>query len=103
MLTIFHLAWLLTIPAAAYAQPLEWQSYGIPETGANDDLPTTIFSKDVGQPDEGYGRRFMTADGRATLAVQSVPNVAHDSPAAFLAKKHSPSRIAYKRVRGLEL
>ena len=97
MRTICLLAWLLTFPAV-YAQPLEWQRYVIPETGANVDLPTTIFSKDVGQPDEGYGRRFMSADGRATLAVQSIPNVGHDAPADFLAKKHPPSRIAYKRV-----
>lgn len=95
---IFLSAWLLTIPAAASAQALQWQRYSIPETGATVDLPTAIFSKDAGQADEGYGRRFMTSDGRAALAVQSIPNVAHDSPAAFLAKKHPPSGIAYKRV-----
>jgi hypothetical protein len=69
-----------------------------PQTGANFDLPTTIFSKDGGRPAEGYGRRFMTHDGRATLAVQSIPNVKNDSPTAFLAKKNPPSDIAYKRI-----
>jgi len=40
----------------------------------------------------------VSADGRATLAVQSIENVGHDTPAAFLAKKHPPSNIVYKRV-----
>jgi hypothetical protein len=40
----------------------------------------------------------MTADGRATLAVQSMTNEANDSPASFLAKKHPPSNIAYSRI-----
>jgi hypothetical protein len=96
--SIYLIAWLLAVPAGSLAQTVSWQRYAVPETGANVDLPTTIFSKDAGQPDQGYGRRFMTSDGRTTLAVQSIPNVAHDSPAAFLAKKHPPSNIAYKRV-----
>jgi hypothetical protein len=70
----------------------------VPETGANVDLPAAIFSKDVGRPDEGYGRRFMTSDGRATLTVQSLANAEHESPAAFLAKKNPPSDIAYRRI-----
>ena len=45
-----------------------------------------------------YGQRFRTADGCADLTIQAVPNLANDSPAAFLAKKHPPSRIQYKRV-----
>jgi hypothetical protein len=98
MRTIFLIAWVITIPACAFAQPVDWQNYAVPETGATVDLPTTIFSKDVGPTDQGYGRRFMTSDGRATLAVQSISNVAHDSPAGFLAKKHPPPNIVYKRV-----
>ena len=74
------------------------QKYAVPETGANVDLPITIFSKDAGQPESGYGRRFLTSDGRANLTVQSVPNKANDSPAAFLAKMRPPSEIVYRRV-----
>lgn len=91
-------ACFLAIPVSAAAQPVDWQKYAIPETGANVDLPTTIFSKDAGQPETGYGRRFLTADGRANLTVQSMPNAANDSPAAFLAKKRPPSDIVYKRI-----
>ena len=101
MRKMFFIAFLLVLlgcPAIANAQPVGWQKYAVPETGANVDLPMTIFVKDVGPTDQGYGRRFVTADGRATLAVQSIENVAHDSPAAFLEKKHPPSDIAYKRV-----
>jgi hypothetical protein len=30
--------------------------------------------------------------------VQSITNIAHDSPARFLAKKHPPPNIVYKRI-----
>jgi hypothetical protein len=89
---------LLAIPAMAAAQDLGWQKYAVPETGANLDLPTGIFSKDAGQPEDGYGKSFMTSDGRANVTVQSIANDSHDSPAAFLARKHPPPDIVYKRV-----
>jgi hypothetical protein len=98
MRTIFVVMSLLAFPVVAAAQPVDWQKYVVPETGANVDLPMTIFSKDAGQPESGYGRRFLTADGRANLTVQSVPNKANDSPAAFLAKMRPPSDIVYRRV-----
>jgi hypothetical protein len=84
--------------AAASTTPIGWQKYVVPETGANVDFPNEIFSQDAGQPESGYGRRFLTADGRANLTVQSVPNDAGDSPAVFLAKMNPPSNIVYKRV-----
>jgi hypothetical protein len=84
--------------AAASTTPMGWQKYVVPETGANVDFPNEIFSQDAGQPESGYGRRFLTADGRANLTVQSVPNDAGDSPAVFLAKMNPPSNIVYRRV-----
>jgi hypothetical protein len=98
MRTIFVVMCLLAFPVVAAAQPVDWQKYVVPETGANVDLPMTIFSKDAGQPESGYGRRFLTADGRANLTVQSVPNDTRDSPAVFLAKMNPPSNIVYQRV-----
>ena len=98
MRKMFLLAFLLGCPATATAQPLVWQRYTVPVSGANVDLPVTIFVKDVGPAGQGYGRRFVSANGRATLAVQSIENVGHDTPAAFLVKKHPPSNIVYKRV-----
>jgi hypothetical protein len=89
---------VLVIPVAATAQSAGWRQFSVPETGASVHLPAAIFGKDAGRPEIGYGRRFTTADGRATLAVQSMTNDANDSPAAFLAKKHPPSNIAYSRI-----
>lgn len=88
------------LPGLAAAQSTAWQTYVVGETGAKVDLPVTVFSRDAGKPDAGYGRRFLTADGRANLTVQSIPNPTSDSPAVFLAKKNPPSGIVYKRVTG---
>ena len=86
------------LPNLADAQSTAWQTYVVPETGAKADIPVSVFSEDGGKPDAGYGRRFLTSDGRANLTVQSIPNAANDSPAVFLAKKNPPSGIVYKRV-----
>jgi hypothetical protein len=83
--------------ASAGAEPIRWTSFSIPETGTSVEIPSSVFSEAAGRPD-GYGQRFKTADGRANLTVQSVPNTDHDSPASFLAKKNPPARIQYKRV-----
>jgi hypothetical protein len=85
-------------PIPASADPTAWQRFAVPETSAAVDIPTTIFTEDAGKPTTGYGRRFLTSDGRADLTVQSVPNDAGDSPAVFLAKMNPPSNIVYKRV-----
>jgi len=79
------------------AQPITWTTYTIPETGTSVDLPNSIFTEKAGPPD-GYGQRFKTTDGRATLTIQAAPNTSKDSPAAFLAKRHPPAHIQYKRI-----
>jgi hypothetical protein len=84
--------------SSASTEPVRWQRYVIPETGASVDVPTSVFTNDAGQTEIGFGRRFLSADRRANLTVQSVPNDAGDTPAAFLAKKKPPSRIVYKRA-----
>jgi hypothetical protein len=89
---------LAFLPSAGIAQPLSWQNYVVPETGAVAQIPTTIFSEDGGKPEIGYGKRFVTSDKRANLTVQSVSNDAGDSPAAFLAKKNPPPDMEYRRV-----
>ena len=95
-LTSFLLALAVSTSFAA-AQPLRWTKYSISETGTSVDLPTSIFTENAGRPD-GYGRRFVTSDGRASLTVQSVRNAEGDTPATFLAKKHPPRNIQYKRI-----
>ena len=95
-LTSFLLA-LTVSTSVAMAQPVRWTKYSISETGTSVDLPTSIFTENAVRPD-GYGRRFVTSDGRANLTVQSVRNTEGDTPATFLAKKHPPRNIQYKRV-----
>jgi hypothetical protein len=89
---------LILTPITASAQSIIWNDYVVPETGAVAQIPTTIFSQDGGQVDEGYGRSFVSSDGKAKLTVQSIPNNAGDSPAAFLAKKNPPPNIVYRKV-----
>ncbi len=83
--------------SAAPAQSVRWTTYTIPKTGTTVAFPASVFTEEAGRPDS-EGQRFRTADGRADLTIQAAPNVANDSPAAFLAKKHPPSRIQYRRV-----
>ncbi len=85
-------------PLVVGAQPVRWQDYVVPESGAIAQIPTNIFSEDGGQPVPGYGRRFFTSDRSANLTIQAIPNNANDSPAVFLAKKNPPSDVRYKRV-----
>jgi hypothetical protein len=85
-------------PTLATAQQDDWRKYVVAETCANVDVPRSIFSKEAGKSESGYGTRFLTADGRANLTVQSVPNDADETPAAFLGRKHPPQGIVYRRV-----
>jgi hypothetical protein len=85
-------------PVPAAAQPINWVRYQVRETGASVDIPSSIFTQDAGKPEEGYGGRFLSADRRADLTVQSIANEARLSPGAFLARKNPPRDIVYKRV-----
>lgn len=84
--------------ATAAAAPVDWAKYTVPESGATVDIPISIFSYAAGEPEAGYGGRFLTSDRRADLTVQSLLNDARLSPAAFLARKNPPPGIVYKRV-----
>jgi hypothetical protein len=88
--------------APASTQPIGWQKYVVPETGASIDFPNEIFSQDAGRPDRGYGRLFQTSDSRANLTVNSIPNDENDSPMSFLRKhfKLPLSAAVYRRVTG---
>jgi hypothetical protein len=83
---------------AAAAQPNVWKTYVVAETGAEVEIPISIFSGDAGKPEGGRGQRFLTSDRRANLTIQSISNEANDAPADFLAKQKPPSDIIYKKV-----
>ena len=86
---------------SVWAQPMNWQTYTIPETGTSVDIPSSIFTERAGPPPQGDGQQFRSADGRAELTVQAGPLDSGVSPAAFLAKQHPPQRIQYKRITPL--
>ena len=86
------------VPVVGSADTIQWRRYVIPSTGANVDIPVSIFTEDAGSPEDGIGRRFFTQDRRADLTLQSVPNRGNDSPAKFLQKRRPPAGIQYKRV-----
>jgi len=81
----------------ASPRAVRWQTYSIAETGTSVDLPTSIFTEKAERP-AGYGIRLKTADGRAELTVLAGPNSDNEMPARFLAKRHPPAHIQYKRV-----
>lgn len=89
---------LLLFPATAVAGPAQWRRFTIPSTGASVDIPVNILSEDTVPLQGALGRRFVTKDGRSDLTVRSVPNPDNESPATFLAKKHPPHGIQYRRV-----
>ena len=80
------------------AEPVKWTTYTIPETGTSIDFPASVFTKQTGRPNDGYGERFQSADGRAKLTILAAANTSNDSPGTFLARRHPPSHIQYKRV-----
>jgi hypothetical protein len=88
---------LIASTAMAFPGPVHWETYSIAETGTSVDIPTSIFTEKAGQVN-GYGEQLKTADGRAELTVQTAPNVDKDAPSTFLAKRHPPADIQYKRV-----
>lgn len=85
-------------PALAFDADTQWRRYVIPSTGTSVEMPVSIFTSDAGPPENGTGRRFFTEDRRADLTVQSIPNPANDSPAAFLARMRPPAGMIYKRI-----
>ena len=86
------------VPMIALAGSTEWRKYVIPDTGAEVDIPVSIFTEDAGPTKRSPGRRFFTSDHRADLTLQSVLNPENDLPATFLAKRRPPAGIQYKRV-----
>ena len=89
---------LVAPTAVTFAGPEHWETYSIAETGTSVDIPTSIFTEKMAEHLNGYGERLRTSDGRAELTVQTAPNSENEAPATFLAKRHPPADIQYKRV-----
>jgi len=81
------------------AEALIWSKLErVNSSGTNKVRWRLIFTEDAGSPDGGIRRRFFTQDHRADLTIQSVPNLANDSPAEFLQKRRPPPGIKYRRA-----
>jgi hypothetical protein len=57
---------LALTPMVAAAAPISWSRYQVPETGAAVDIPTSIFSEQLGKPDlpdmqRNYTLRIITS------------------------------------------
>jgi hypothetical protein len=82
------------------AGALEWRTFFVPNLGTRVEYPAGIFSVSKGEPEIGTGEQFSTADGRAQLSIYSRPNVAGETPSAYLQHnlRYPRSAIAYERV-----
>lgn len=78
---------------------LRWTRY-ITARGTSADIPASLFARDDGPSHIGSGRQFATADGRAHLAIYTLPNRDGESPTAFLRRNYreSPSVLHYAKV-----
>lgn len=94
---ILALASVALSTAPVLSKAVEWRTFNISESGTTVDIPTSVFTEDGGRP-EGLGQRYVTADGRADITIQAIKNSSGDSPARFLANKHPPRDIQYRRV-----
>ena len=79
---------------------IEWATFSEERFGTRVQYPVDVFTHAEGQSERGHGRQFRTTDGRATLAIYSLPNETRDTPASFLRKNlRTPrSTLHYRRV-----
>ena len=77
----------------------EWSAFVEPKFRTRLDMPSGLFSIPDGPSYRGVGQTFITADGRAVLAIYSMTNEG-DTPHTFLNKVLNIPRSAldYERV-----
>ena len=85
---------------AAVERTPQWDRYVDPQLGTSVEFPSNIFAVDGGPVQKGSGRQFESRDGQAKLAIYTIRNAEHDSPATYL-KKHlmvNAGVFDYRRV-----
>ena len=70
--------------AAAQPKAEGWTTYVNARFGTRADYPSRIFSVQAEPPENGDGRTFLTADGRAELSIYGAWNVENDTPKSYL-------------------
>jgi hypothetical protein len=77
-----------------------WVSYYDEATGTVVEYPPDVFAVEDAPPKPGLGRRFRTADGRASLTIYALPNRGGDTAWSYL-RKHlaiGNKNLDYRRV-----
>jgi hypothetical protein len=76
-----------------------WKQY-VGSSGTRIAFPVDVFPKDAGPAEQGTGQRFRTADSRGQLAIYSLANTLHESPATYLVHRLKVPRatIKYQKV-----
>ena len=84
----------------AQAQAADWRVHNDAQSGLAMQYPADIFTVDAGRTEIGSGRQLRSPDGRAELAIYSMPNARSDTPRSYLANTLlvPPSSIVYRRV-----
>lgn len=91
--TLFGAILVQGLATAALAQPVPWRSAMAGAVSVQ--APDALFANDEPQPNAG--RKLTTADGRASLILQSYQGNTR-SPRVFLQSLKPPSGIIYQRV-----
>jgi hypothetical protein len=78
---------------------ISWKQYVGP-SGSRISFPVDVFPRDAGPAEQGTGQRFRTADGSGQLAIYSLSNPLHESPATYLSHRLKVPRanIKYQKV-----
>jgi len=88
-----------TAQAERLPRDAKWTIFLEPSFGTRMDLPSAVFSMPDGRARRGVGRQFKTLDGRAAMAVYSLPNKQHDTPARHLRRNFNfQGAVDYERV-----
>jgi hypothetical protein len=90
----------LTVSQPGFAQEqTSWTQY-VDRSGTRVAFPVDVFPSDAGPAEQGRGQRFRTNDGRAQLAIYTLPNPLRESPATYLRNRLrvSTAMLKYRRV-----
>ena len=94
------LALLLAVTLAATSPSVaqdrsSWKQY-VGSSGTRIAFPVGVFPREAGPAEQGTGERFRTADGSGQLAVYSLSNPLHETPARYLFHRLKLPRAAIK-------
>jgi hypothetical protein len=75
-----------------------WETYVNARFGTRADYPADLFTRRDPPPENGDGRRFLTTDGRARLAIWGGYNVENDTPASYFERLFEKEGVTYRQI-----